>query len=467
MQTAGSLNPVLTDDTIAALSTPIGKGGIAVIRISGIRSIEVIQKIFENPHIADPKSHHAYHGWIHDGDDHIDETIVTVYQKPNSYTGEDVVEISCHGGYYVSNRILNLIFQNGARPADPGEFTQRAFINGKLDLAQAEAVATLIEAKSEAARKIAISQLEGKLSRKIMLIREDLINACSLLEMDLDFSEEGHGEASKKEAQDHLNQARISIEELLSTYQLGRLCTEGIRLVLAGRPNVGKSSLLNELMQKERAIVTEIPGTTRDTLEEWIDIDGLPFKIIDTAGMRETGDPIEMEGVERAKKAMKNSDIILLLIDSSETIGEMDFKILEYVKSLGIFHLILLSKCDLPVKANDFNRMRVESRKPVLRVSVKDGTGIGKLISLLKEAAMHDGIQTNEEVILVQARQYDCLRRTRQNLLHALHTLENQMSNEFICLDIRGAIDSIGEIIGKTSTDEILNQIFSRFCIGK
>jgi tRNA modification GTPase len=467
MNGKGISHPFGMDDTIAAISTPPGKGGIAVIRISGIHSIEVMQKIVKIPNVQDVKSHMAHHGWIYDGNEVVDEAITTVYEKPNSYTGEDVVEISCHGGNYVSKRILNLILEQGVRAADPGEFTKRAFMNGKIDLAQAEAVSTLIEAKSEAARKIAVSQLEGKLSQKILHVREELIKACSLLEMDLDFSDEGYSGLSKDEIRLLLDQAVISVEELMGTFKTGRMCTEGIRLTIAGRPNVGKSSLMNELVQKERAIVTEIPGTTRDTLEEWIDIEGLPFKIIDTAGMRETDNPIEMKGIERAKKAMENADIILLLMDSSEPVTEMDYRLLDFVKSLDAYHMVLFSKCDLPSKADNFDQMQLRPQTPVLNISVKDGTGIQKLISALKKAAMQDEVHTGEEVILVQARQYDCLYRTQQNLLHAIQSFENEMSNEFVCLDIRGAIDSIGEIVGKTTTDDILNQIFTRFCVGK
>ncbi|MBN2029131.1 tRNA uridine-5-carboxymethylaminomethyl(34) synthesis GTPase MnmE [bacterium] len=456
------------NDTIAAISTPPGEGGIAVVRMSGTSSLSIIRKVFrgKNPIQKNSKGQ-VYHGWIVEKDEPIDEVVLTLFHSPHSYTGEDVIEVSCHGGLFISRRILEVLIQYGARPAEPGEFTQRAFFNGKMDLTQAEAVADLIRAKTESARRVAIYELEGHLSGRLQKIREDLIKICSLLEVELDFGEEDIMFVSRKEIKHLLIKTRGELQHFVDSYRRGKVCREGIRMVIAGRPNVGKSSLLNGLVERERAIVTEIPGTTRDTVEDVLDIEGFLFTVTDTAGIRETQDPIEREGVRRTEKVLDISDLVLLVFDGSESLNREDEMIVRRVKEMRKPVIVLINKIDLKQQINIHKLKKWFPDEEVLRISALKKEHVSRLVQTLKGTAISGGIPHEGEVLITRARHKNCILHAIELIKKAEASLRKSMSQEFIVMDIRGALDVLGEMIGKTVTDDILNQIFSDFCVGK
>jgi len=461
------MNPSRTD-TIVALSTPPGVGGMAVIRISGPDAVSIIKKIFQGS--GDRKtgtSHQAVHGWIMDRKEPVDEVVVTVFRSPRSYTGEDVVEVSCHGGRYISSRIIDLMVGAGARPARPGEFTQRAFLNGKMDLAQAEAVADLIHARTEASRRVAVYQLEGRLSEKLSHMRDQLIHFCGLLEVELDFTEEDISFASRKDLIKQLSSIREELNRLIQSYERGRVCREGIHMVIAGRPNVGKSSLLNALVERERAIVTDIPGTTRDTIEDVLDIEGLLFRITDTAGIRETDDPLEKEGIRRMEGALGEAALILLVCDASQSLSSEDFALFKKIQSLNKPVVVVLNKSDLRQKIGCDDIENKITGQTCLHVSALKKEGLDSLIEALQKEALSGGVPHEGEVVLTRARHRDSLLQTRILLEKAGNSLSKNMSQEFIAMDLRGAMNALGEVTGQTTTDDILEAIFSTFCIGK
>jgi tRNA modification GTPase len=455
-------------DTIAAVSTPPGEGGIAVIRISGKDALAILQAVFyTKKSVSEIQNHRAVTGWISDGAESVDEVIVTYFQHPQSYTGEDVVEISCHGSMYISRRILELFFRKGARPAQPGEFTLRAFLNGKMDLAQAEAVADLVHAKTEASRKAALNHLEGHLSKQIQSLREKLIHVCSLLEIEMDFSEEDINFTSRKELGTLLEKIHYEIEALINSFERGRICREGIRIVLVGKPNVGKSSILNCLLEKERAIVTEIPGTTRDTVEDVLDIGGVLTFITDTAGIWATSDPIEKEGVRRAQLAIEQADLVLLVFDGSAPTNQDDEALISKVQQTGEKILFIVNKTDLPSAWESDKLSRRFPKVPVFEISALKKTGVLKLVKTLEENIVSGEIQPKGEVLLTNVRHKDCLVKAKTGIIKAEASLRSRMSQEFIVMDLRGALDHLGEITGQTAGEEILKHIFSSFCIGK
>ena len=451
-------------DTIAAVSTPAGKGGVALIRLSGNDALSIASRIFKTHHPCKWEKNRLYHGWIVDGEEPVDEVVVLCYLAPHSYTGEQVVEICCHGSPFISERILNLLFDCGAKPAEPGEFTQRAFLNGRIDLAQAEAVADLINAKTEASRRVAAYQLEGRLSDKINFIREELIESCGLLELELDFGEEEVLFASREELAKTIKNAQAAIQELLDSYQKGRVCREGFRVAIVGPPNAGKSSLLNCLVEKERAIVTDIPGTTRDTIDEMIDIDGVLFTITDTAGMRESLDPIEQEGVRRSRAAVDTADLVLWVTDGSRQQHKEKDTFFETITSRKK-HILLINKSDL-IKQKEKAGEQKESAETI-HISALTGHGINKLIKALKVAAFSEEMPREGEIFITRARHANALKEAAAHIENARVSLRESQSQEFIAMDLRAAMVSLGEIIGKVTTDDILNKIFSDFCIGK
>jgi tRNA modification GTPase len=456
------------EDTIAAISTPPCEGGIAVIRMSGHEAIKIAKKAFRgNDDIFKSESHRVHHGWIFENNEPIDEVVMTIFRAPNSYTGEDVIEISCHGGVYLSRRILELIIDKGARPAQPGEFTQRGFLHGKMDLSQAEAVADLVRAKTEASRRVAIYQLEGRLSECLEKMRESLVEACSIIEIELDFSEEDIEFASKKELIEMLVSMRVEIKKLLESFNRGKVCRDGIRMVIVGRPNVGKSSILNSLVERERAIVTEVPGTTRDTIEDILDIEGLLFIITDTAGIRKTKDPVENEGVKRAEKALDESDLVLLIFDGSEFLNSEDEMIVNRILKRKKKKIVVVNKIDLNrrIEINKLEKWMKDTK--FLMVSALTRKGIPELIKYIEQTVLEDGIPQEGEVVLNRVRHRDAISRAEERIKQAEISLKKGMSQEFVAIDLRGALEAIGEITGQTTTDDILNRIFSEFCIGK
>ncbi|MCD6489211.1 MAG: tRNA uridine-5-carboxymethylaminomethyl(34) synthesis GTPase MnmE [Thermodesulfobacterium sp.] len=460
-----------TEDTIAAIATPPGKGAIGVIKISGDLALPILKKIFRpfKPR-NEFESHRLYYGFIVDPRNNkvIDEVLVCYMKKPKTYTREDVVEIYAHSGYYILKKILELVLIAGARPAEPGEFTLRAYLNGRIDLSQAEAIQELISAKTKTALNLALNTLLGKLSEKVTLLKNELMDILVLVESAIDFPEEDIEIMEPEKLSRKIKEKILPvIEKLIKNYEEGRIYKEGIRLVIAGKPNVGKSSLMNALLKEERAIVTPVPGTTRDFLEEEATIEGLPVKLIDTAGLRETEDIVEKIGVERAKKKFKEADLILFLVDVSAHPSEEDFKIYQEVKSFP--HLVVINKIDIQPNyleewKKELSKWKVEE---FLEISVKENTNLNILCKKIFEKITSDkGAEVPE--IVPNLRQKIALENAKEYLLNTLKELEKPNPlPELVAIEIRSAISNLSEIIGEVTTEDLLTQIFSTFCIGK
>ncbi len=449
-----------TEDTIAALATPAGAGAISVIRISGTKCFEVAGKVFKGKvNLADAKSHTIHYGTLMGSDGEIvDDVLVSVFRAPHSYTGEDSVEISSHGSPYIVKRILELLIDTGARSAQPGEFTQRAFLNGRIDLAQAEAVADIINARTEASLRGARNQIDGLLSDKVNSLKEALVNVSSLMELELDFAEEDIQFVNHEEAVKRVESIISEISDLLRTYSFGKILRDGIHVAIIGRPNVGKSSLLNYLIKDSRAIVSEIPGTTRDVITEDFSYGGILFKLFDTAGIRESADAIEQEGIARSRAALKSADIAVFLFDSFSGFDDELYK--EAVNILGRSK-ILLAQNKIDISEED------REHKPDIMISAKKGDGILEMLDILKERSYASNSYTESTAVITNMRHYKALEEARGYLQNAKGSLKDKMSGEFVSTDLRNAINSLGEIIGLVTSDDILNNIFSKFCIGK
>lgn len=455
------------NDTIAAISTPPGEGGISVIRLSGNDAFKIAGKIFYKSktvnHPVDINkmpSHTIHFGYIFFKDELIDEVLISVFKNPDSYTGEDVIEISSHGGTFISQKILNILFESGARHAQPGEFTKRAFLNGKIDLTQAEAVADLIKSKTDSAHASSIKQLEGSLSGFVHKSRQDIINIISLVELELDFAEEGLELVKKEELKNMITSLTKKIENITSSYLKGKVIREGVNLVIAGKPNSGKSSLFNYLLKTNRAIVSDIAGTTRDYIDERIIINGILFNLTDTAGIRTSEDVLETEGIKRTYGRISEADIILYLIDSSgeeETIRE-DIK--HYENNFKSERTIpVFTKSDLSVKKIFENGIAISLLDDGSIENMKN-----KMTDKLNESRLNLSFG---EITITNYRHKLCLENTVKSLREAVVSIDNKMSGEFISVDLRNAIRHLGEITGEVTNDEILNNIFRNFCIGK
>lgn len=451
---------------IAAIATPIGVGGINVVRISGDGAFEIVDKIFIGRSRMDgAPSHTAHFGRIVDrSGNYLDEVVVVIFRRPSSYTCEDVAEISCHGGYLVTQKILQRVVEAGARLAEPGEFTKRAFLNGRLDLSQAEAVGDLIHSQSEAAYRSSVRQLSGELSRKIKSISGELLNLASLLELELDFSEENVEFASRRSLKERLENAIDAMDELLASYSVGRVYKEGVRVTIAGKPNAGKSSLLNALLREDRSIVSKIPGTTRDTISETVSINGVLFRLTDTAGLREAMDEIEMDGVERARRAAEDSDIVLLVIDCSGSDYNGTEPLYEELAAIcgqhGAKLLKVWNKIDL------YQGGAPRDMENVFFVSALRGDGIDLLRNGLFRVVINENWR-EESVVVTNSRHRDAIARAQKSLTLALESMGSGKSSEFVALDLRAGLDALGEITGEVTTDDMLKNIFSKFCIGK
>lgn len=446
-------------DIITALATPMGDGAISIIRVSGENSIKITDSIFSGSlKLQDAASHTIHYGRIiSKSNDVVDDVLVSLFIGPNSYTGENSVEISSHASPIIINKILKLIVERGARLAEPGEFTKRAFFNGKIDLAQAEAVADLINSRTDASLRGARKQFDGILSKKIEELRSELVTASSLIELELDFAEEDLEFVSKPEAIGVIEQIIQQIDELLDTFSFGRIIRDGINVALVGKPNVGKSSLLNYILKESRAIVSEIPGTTRDIIREEVSIDGILFRLFDTAGIRSTEDVIEKEGVERSRQAVSDADIVLIINDVlSKSSDELYKELINLTKESKI--ISVLNKIDLD-QGCKFSAD--------VRISALSGEGIDQLFKILKKKTISNKKYSEKSVVVSNVRHYNSLKQAKESLESALYSLKQNISGEFISIDLRLAEDSLGEIIGKVTTDDILNNIFSKFCIGK
>lgn len=448
------------EDTITAIATPYGVGAISVIRVTGPQSISSIGKILISKiPLEKAKSHSVIYGKIIDKDNStIDDILVTVFKSPNSYTGENSVEISTHGNPLISSKILERILEQNVRLAEPGEFTKRAFLNGKIDLSQAEAVVDVINARTNASLKGARNQLDGLLSQKVNFLRQKLIESSSLIELELDFAEEDLEFISLEKVNLELNNIIKELQLLIASFKYGKLLRDGINVALVGKPNVGKSSLLNLLVKESRAIVSPIPGTTRDIIREEVSIDGLLFKFFDTAGIRVAQDEIEEEGVSRSKKAIEESDIIVLIYDvKSDFPEDLYHEILKLTEKEKI--IFLVNKIDLGKP--------ISVKENTIEISAKTGEGTDNFLKLLKTKSFASEYFSEKSIVISNIRHKNALEKAKEHLLKAVESINNKLSGEFIAIDLRSAANSLGEIIGIITTDDILNNIFSKFCIGK
>lgn len=460
----------LSEETIVAPATAPGEAALAIVRLSGPKALAIADAIFSGTvRLAETSTHTVHHGFIVEvsGRTKIDEVLVSVFRAPKSFTGEDSVEISCHGGRAITSAIVDALVRAGARPARPGEFTQRAFLNGRIDLAQAEAVADLISARSGASRRASLEQLEGQLSKKVNQLRESLLDVLAEVEANLDFPEEGIEPQRSEQISTTISGVISQVRRLAKSFKEGRVLRDGYSVVIAGRPNVGKSSLLNALLEKDRAIVTPRPGTTRDTIEEWANFSGVPVRLIDTAGLRERGGKIEKEGMRRTVEAIERSDLVLLMFDASQNPTDEDRQFLK--KYEGRKKLLLYNKIDL-LNA----RMEVEGllAKPgssesngALGISATLGTNLGQLKEKIARLALPSS--GTESVLVTSARHKEALAKGFVYLLRARRGLEKGKGLELVAFELHRAVDSLGEITGEIVTEDILGRIFSRFCIGK
>ena len=453
----------ITEDTIVALATSSGtNGAIAVIRVSGQNAIKITNEIFKGKNLLQQASHTIHFGTIRDGEEIIDEVLVSLFVAPNSYTRENSVEISTHNSKYIIERVVNLLIKKGARAARPGEFTLRAFLNGGMDLSQAEAVADLIASNSAASHQVAMQQMRGGFSNQLKSLREDLIHFASLIELELDFSEEDVEFANRDQLKNLINKIQVIVQKLVQSFEQGNVLKNGVPVVIAGKPNVGKSTLLNAFLNEERAIVSDIAGTTRDTIEDEINIHGVTFRFIDTAGIRETADVIEAKGVERTREKMKQARLIIYLFDpTQDKVEEVQAQIPE-IERLQIPFVTIINKSDL----------LSESQKEVynvlnpLYISAKEQIGVEELKDELINR-VHLGNLNTDDVMVTNIRHVEALQKTADSLERVIYGIDNPVTSDFLAMDIRQALYHLGEITGSVSTDDLLDNIFSKFCIGK
>lgn len=460
---------MLTDDTIAAISTALGEGGIGIVRISGDKSMNILKKVFKSAKGKDVSKLHSYsmmHGYIVDPktNEKIDEVIVSYMKKPSTYTREDVVEINCHGGMIAVRRVLQLTLDNGARLAEPGEFTKRAFLNGRIDLSQAEAVMDLIRAKTDESMKIALEQSEGKLSKQVEKINNKILDILAHIEAEVEFSEEDIDEVVNEKVIKDCEEVKGQMEDLLKNADKGKILREGLNVIIVGKPNVGKSSLLNALLEEKRAIVTDVPGTTRDTIEEYINIDGIPVKLIDTAGIREARNEVEKIGVERTKECIDKADLILFMIDGSREIDDEDMKIIEIAKNRDV--IVIINKHDLPMNVDIEYIKKTFYNKPVLYVSVKTNEGISSIKEEITNF-VYKGKVSVKDIYVTNIRHKKALNDAIESIENGITTIKNGYPIDMASIDIKDAYLKLGEITGKTVSEDIIDRIFTNFCIGK
>lgn len=454
-------------ETIAAISTAIGEGGIAIIRVSGDKSIDIVDRIFKGKkRLVEVRSHTINYGFIIDQNDEIvDEVLISVMKEPNTFTREDVVEINCHGGMIAAKRILDLVLENGAELAEPGEFTKRAFLNGRIDLSQAEAIVDLIRSKTDRAMKVAMNQVEGKLSFRINSIRATLLEVLAHIEVTIDYPEHDIEEVTHDFIFSKLNEARNEIIELLSKSSQGKILREGISTVIIGRPNVGKSSLLNTMLNENRAIVTEIPGTTRDTIEEYINIKGVPLRLVDTAGIRETDDVVEKIGVEKSKKELEKADLVLLVLNYNDELIAEDLELLKLVNDVNT--IIVINKTDLPKKLNTDIFNNIIDNVPIIYTSLTEDIGIKELEEAISNLFFEGKLDSDDLNYVSNTRHIDLLKKSKNSIEEAINSIEQWLPVDIIAIDIKNTLDSLGEIIGDAVSEELANEIFAKFCVGK
>ena len=448
--------------TIAAISTPAGVGGIGIIRISGDDALNVVKKVFRAKNPSPFESYRVKFGYIVDEKENLmDQVLVSYFKAPKTYTGEDVCEINCHGGNVSTREILELVLRNGAVMAEPGEFTKRAFLNGKLDLTQAEAVIELINSKSIKESKASLKQLEGVLGEKIKAVKNSIVDLLVDIEANIDYPEYDIEEVRREKIIEILSENIKKLDKLEQSFDSGKILRDGISTVIVGKPNVGKSSLLNRLLREERAIVTEIAGTTRDTIEEYITIRGIPLKLIDTAGIHETKDIVESIGVDKSKKALEDADLVLVMLDSTEELSKEDEDILEATKNRK--HIILINKIDA---GNILKKEMFDGRKTI-EISAKTSSGIDELEEEIEMMFNISDIQIDNEVIVTNIRHKNLIKEANSGIKNALESIKSGLPIDMLSIDLQNAIHNLGEIIGESISEEVVKGIFAKFCVGK
>ncbi len=454
------------EDTIAAIATPLHPSGLGVIRVSGKQAVSIVGYLFKGSieKLEKTESHKLVHGWIHDNEKLIDRVLVIIMRSPRSYTTEDVVEIQCHGSPFIMRRILELLLDQGARLAESGEFTQRAFLHGRIDLTQAEAVLDLVHANSELGSSLAVQQLKGKLYNEIEKVKKQVLATASLVEAGIEFPEEDVEFVKHDECLRKIRQSCADLEKMLVNANQGVRVREGFSVALVGRPNVGKSSLFNRLLNDQRAIVTTVPGTTRDYIEESKQIKGITFRLTDTAGIRNTKDLIELEGIRQTQNVLSNSDLVLLILDGGEKLNDEDLELIRDIEKNKT--IIIINKIDLLKESGPVWTKEISGVESVL-VSAKTGEGCDELESSLYDKATLDGIPHKDEIWITNRRQQQAAERALASLLQAREGLEQLKGEEFVAVDLRSCLNALGDVVGQTTPDDLLGHIFSEFCIGK
>ena len=455
-------------DTIAAIATAMSNSGIGIVRISGDEALDVADRIFRpkkgSRKVSDMETHTIHYGYVTDGDEVIDEVMLLIMKAPRSYTCEDTIEIDCHGGVRVMKKILETVLKYGARPAEPGEFTKRAFLNGRIDLSQAESVIDVINAQNELALKSSVSQLQGAVLEKIKAIRAVVLHEIAFIESALDDPEHVSLEGYPEQLHEIMSDAHSKVKKLLDSSDNGKMLKEGINTAIVGKPNAGKSSLLNILVGEERAIVTEIAGTTRDILQEQIQIGGIGLNVIDTAGIRDTEDIVEKIGVNKSREYIEKADLIIYVVDSSTELDENDQEIIEAIQNKKA--IVLLNKSDLDAKT-DASILQTQLNKPILSISAKNNTGIHELETLIEEMFFSGKLSFNDEVYITNIRQKNALAEAQNSLKMVLQSIADGMPEDFFTIDMMNAYEALGTIIGESVGEDLVNEIFSKFCMGK
>ena len=455
-------------DTIAAIATAMSNSGIGIVRISGDEALDVADRIFRpkkgSRKVSDMETHTIHYGYVTDGDEVIDEVMLLIMKAPRSYTCEDTIEIDCHGGVLVMKKILETVLKYGARPAEPGEFTKRAFLNGRIDLSQAESVIDVINAQNELALKSSVSQLQGAVLEKIKAIRAVVLHEIAFIESALDDPEHVSLEGYPEQLHEIMSDAHSKVKKLLDSSDNGKMLKEGINTAIVGKPNAGKSSLLNILVGEERAIVTEIAGTTRDILQEQIQIGGIGLNVIDNAGIRDTEDIVEKIGVYKSREYIEKADLIIYVVDSSTELDENDQEIIEAIQNKKA--IVLLNKSDLDAKT-DASVLQTQLSKPILSISAKNNTGIHELETLIEEMFFSGKLSFNDEVYITNIRQKNALAEAQNSLKMVLQSIADGMPEDFFTIDMMNAYEALGTIIGESVGEDLVNEIFSKFCMGK
>jgi len=455
-------------DTITAISTPMGEGAISIVRLSGPEAIRITNTIYKGKDLTKVDSHTINYGKVIDPDtkDMAEEVMVSVMRAPRTFTKEDIVEINCHGGMVAVNRVLEIILSQGARMAEPGEFTKRAFLNGRIDLSQAEAVMDLIRAKTDKAMSVALKQVDGRLSKLIRQYRQELLETVAHVEVNIDYPEyDDVEEMSHELMQEKTKEVYQDIERLLSVAKQGKIMREGLATAIIGRPNVGKSSLMNTLVQENKAIVTEVPGTTRDIIEEYVNVRGVPLRLVDTAGIRETEDIVEKIGVERSRQVLQDADLVLLVLNNNESLSDDDFALFETVKDFEF--IVIINKTDLPQKLNLGKVKELAEGHPIVSTSLLKEEGIDQLEAEISETFFDGDIDTGDFTYVSNVRHIQLLNQAKKTLEDAMDALEMEMPLDVVQIDVTRTWELLGEIIGDTASDALIDQLFSQFCLGK